>query len=452
MAALDVDLAVVGAGSAGIAAALRAASHGARVALVDPAELGGTCVNLGCVPKKAMWLAADLALAQQTASALCFDGEERTLDWPRFIERRQAYIANIHASYRERLDALGVQVIRARGRLLAPGVLACEGEGPNRIDAAHILLATGGCSRRAPIPGGELGIDSDGFFGLQAPPRELLLVGGGYIAVELAGILSALGSRVRLLVRGQRVLSGFDAELADAAAAHLAEVGVEICFGVEVAAVHRDDGCYRVQLAGGECIERIDELLWAVGRQPNTEGLGLDALSVETDEDGRIVVDRFGRTAHEGLYALGDVAALGPQLTPLAVRAGRALADQLFGGAARAPLLPDLVPTVVFGRPPLGSIGLSEADARDRHGDAVRVHRTRFRPMLSALAGREHRTLMKLVCVGPEERIVGLHVAGIGADEMLQGFAVAMSMGATKADFDATVAIHPTSSEELVLL
>lgn len=451
----DFDLIVLGAGSGGIAAAIRAAEHGARVALLEPGELGGTCVNAGCVPKKAMWLAADLALMQKTATALCFDGEERTLDWPRFIEHRQRYIGNIHASYRQRLEDLGVDVLRTRGRLCGPGLVAC-------LDDAHagwelagrgVLLATGGRSRRAPIPGGKLGIDSDGFFDLACPPQRIVLVGGGYIAVELAGILSALGSQVRMLVRGQRLLEHFDAELADAAAAHLRHVGVDLRFGVEVESVVRAGDGYRLHARGDAGGGDVDELLWAIGRAPNTGGLGLVEAGVRLAADGRIEVDAHGRTVVPGIYAIGDVASLGPQLTPLAVRAGRALSDQLFGGALAGPLLDGPVPTVVFGRPPLGSIGESEAHARERWGEAaVRVYRGRFRPMLAALAGSELRALVKLVCVGEEERVVGLHVAGPGADEMLQGFAVAMRMGATKADFDATVAIHPTAAEELVLL
>lgn len=451
----DFDLIVLGAGSGGIAAAIRAAEHGARVALLEPGELGGTCVNAGCVPKKAMWLAADLALMQKTATALCFNGDERTLDWPRFIEHRQRYIGNIHASYRQRLDDLGIVTLCTRGRVLGAGLVSC-------LDDAHagwelagrmLLIATGGRSRRAPIPGGELGIDSDGFFDLEHPPPAIALVGGGYIAVELAGILSALGSRVRMLVRGQRLLEHFDAELSDVAAAHLKHAGVDLRFGVEVGAVTREGSCYRLQTTEDASGLVVDELLWAIGRTPNTDGLGLEGTGVRLDDDGHIEVDAHGRTAVPGIHAIGDVASLGPHLTPLAVRAGRALSDQLYGGALAGPLLEGPVPTVVFGRPPLGSIGDSEAQARERWGDdAVQVYRGRFRPMLAALAGSELRALVKLVCVGEEQRVVGLHVAGPGADEMLQGFAVAMRMGATKADFDATVAIHPTASEELVLL
>lgn len=451
----EFDLIVLGAGSGGIAAAIRAAEHGARVALLEPHELGGTCVNAGCVPKKAMWLAAELALMQKTATALCFSGDERTLDWPRFIEHRQRYIGNIHASYRQRLDDLGVVTLRTRGRLVGPGLVTC-------LDGAHsgwelagrgVLLATGGRSRRASIPGGELGIDSDGFFDLAQPPPSIVLVGGGYIAVELAGILSALGSRVCMLVRGERLLEHFDLDLSEAAALHLRHVGVDLHFGVEVEGVTRSGACYRLRKRGSAPEGEVDELLWAIGRAPNTEGLGLAGLGVATTTDGRIEVDAHGRTSVPGVFAIGDVASLGPQLTPLAVRAGRALSDQLFGGALAGPLLDGPVPTVVFGRPPLGSIGESEARAKELWGDsAVRVYRGHFRPMLAALAGSELRALVKLVCVGEEERVVGLHVAGPAADEMLQGFAVAMRMGATKADFDATVAIHPTAAEELVLL
>lgn len=450
------DLVVLGAGSGGIAAAVRAAGHGARVALIEPEALGGTCVNRGCVPKKAMWLAADLALAQKTASALCFDGAERALDWSKFIGHRRRYIQGIHDSYRRRLAEAGVAVVAARGRLASASTVECldaAGAVVGVARAGAVLLATGGCSRRADIPGGDLGIDSDGFFDLTAPPPRVVIVGGGYIAVELAGILSALGSRVRMLVRGARVLDGFDHELAEAACAHLGHVGVDLRFGLAVEAVQRGASGYRLALDDGSSMKDVDELLWAIGRVPNTAGLGLSGVGVELTANGRVQVDDFGCSACPGVYAVGDVASVGPALTPVAVRAGRRLADQLFGSAPRAPLLPELVPTVVFGRPPLGSVGLAEATARERFGDAaVTVFRGRYRPMLAALAGSQQRAFVKLVCVGPEQRVVGLHVAGPGADEMLQGFAVAMAMGATKADFDDTVAIHPTAAEELVLL
>ena len=443
------DLVVLGGGSAGIAMAVRSARHGAKVALLEPGALGGTCVNVGCVPKKAMWFAAELAQAQRVAREVGFDVQPGELRWPDFVARRSAYIDGIHASYRRRLAEVGVELVAEPGRFAARDRIVT----PTREFAfARALIATGARSHRdSAIPGGELGICSDGFFALRACPRRVAIVGAGYIAVELAGVLRALGAEVTLFVRGRRLLANFDRELGDALAQAMIAHGVAIEYGQAAARVAREPDGYALAFHGGGAAKGYDELIWAIGRSPVTDRLGLDAIGVALDANGHVAVDEWQDTGVPGVHAVGDVTGR-LALTPVAVAASRRLADRLFGGDAHSRLDYANVPTVVFSHPPLASVGLSEEAARAQHGDGVRIHRARFRPMLSALAHGEERTLMKLVCVGDDERVVGIHVLGAAADEMLQGFAVALKMGARKADFDATVAIHPTSSEELVLL
>jgi len=443
------DLVVLGAGSAGIAMAIRSARHGAKVAVLEPGLLGGTCVNVGCVPKKAMWFAAELAEAQRIAREVGFDLEPGELDWNAFVARRSEYIHGIHASYRRRFAELGIELVAERGRFLAPDRIAT----PSReLHAGHVLVATGARSHRdTSVQGGDLGICSDGFFDLRACPRRIAIVGAGYIAVELAGVLRALGAEVTLFVRGQVLLGGFDHELGAALAQTMAARGIAIEYGRSAARVTREDDGYALAFHDGSLSRGHDELLWAIGRRPATDGLGLESAGVALDAKGYIAVDEWQDTNVPDVHAVGDVTGR-LALTPVAVAASRRLADRVFGGEADSKLDYSNVPTVVFSHPPLASVGLSEEAARGVHGDAVRVHHARFRPMLGALAHSDERTLMKLVCVGEDERVVGMHMLGTGADEILQGFAVALKMGARKADLDATVAIHPTSAEEFVLM
>ena len=445
----DFDLIVLGAGSGGLAAAFRAAQHGARVALLEPGPLGGTCVNVGCVPKKAMWLAAHLADRIDLASRMGFPVGPVAPDWPTYITHRERYIENIHASYRKRIEAAGICTFPARGRLTAPDVVVAEGG--LRLQAPQIVLATGGRPCRPTIPGAELGIDSDGFFDLRAAPKRVAIVGAGYIAVELAGILQALGSCVEVFARGTRLIASFDDELTAMLAENYRQAGVKLHFGYVLAAAESADDRFVLRDINDVQSAPFDALIWATGRQPNTEGLGLEHARVTIDALGYVEVDDFQRTNVEGIHAIGDVTSR-VALTPVAIAAARRLMDRLFGGQPDAKLDYDTVPTVVFAQSPLGQVGLTEARARAQFGDAVRVYRADFRPMLHALADTPQRSLFKLVCVGEEERVVGIHLLGEGADEILQGFAVALKLGARKADLDATVAIHPTSAEELVLM
>ncbi len=442
------DLIVIGAGSGGIAGAIRAARLGARVAVLEPSALGGTCVNVGCVPKKAMWLAAELAEAQTLAAQLGFASKPGTLDWSGYIERREHYIRNIHASYRQRFEGLAITVIPERGRLLGGGRVGTD---TRELGAGNILIATGARPERLTVPGGEFGIDSNGFFDLRAAPRKVAVIGSGYIAVELGGVLRALGSEVSLFVRTDRVLRQFDADIGEALAAAMTRRGVRIEFRHQLDRVSDEGGTYRIHCRSGAEEAGFDCLLWAVGRIPNTAGLGLDAADVRTDARGFIAVDEWQATSAANVFAVGDVTPA-PALTPVAIATARRLMDRLYGGQADRRMDFRDIASVVFSHPPIGAVGLTEAEARAKHGDAVKVYTSRFRPMLGALAGHEERTLMKLICVGEDERVVGIHMIGPACDEILQGFAVAVKLGARKRDLDDTVAIHPTAAEELVLM
>ena len=449
------DLVVLGGGSGGLAGAFRAAKHGARVALLEPGPLGGTCVNVGCVPKKAMWLAAELSQRMDMASRLGFELPPAEFDWREFIVHRQRYIAGIHDSYRKRLDAAGIVHLPCRGRFIDAHTV--ETHQGLRVSAAHVLIATGGKPKRPDIPGAELGLVSDDFFNLCDAPERVAIVGGGYIAVELAGVLQALGSKVEIFVRGSRLLDSFDVELTDELAENLRQHGIHCHFADPVVALEQVDGKrLRVVDRFGQAGEPFDSVIFATGRVPNSNGLGLDGIGVSVDGGGLVVVDALQDTSVSNVHAVGDVSSR-VALTPVAIAAARRLMDRIFGGRPDARLDYENIATVVFSHPPLGMVGLCEAEARKRHGDAVKAYAARFRPMLHALADSPQRSLFKLVCVGegdaPEQqRVVGIHLLGEGADEMLQGFAVALKKGITKRDLDDTMAIHPTSAEEVVLM
>ena len=446
---MDFDLIVIGGGSGGLAAAFRASHYGARVALLSAGELGGTCVNVGCVPKKAMWLAAELSTRIEMAARLGFTLPPPVLDWREFTTHRQRYITNIHASYRQRLDAAGVALMPTHARFIASDTVV-TGDGV-KLQAPQILIATGGRPWRPDLPGAELGIDSDGFFNLCSAPPRVAIVGGGYIAVELAGVLQSLGSRVDLFVRGQQLLDGFDEDLTAQFVEDCLHYGTRICFGAHVTGLVADGERITVRTHEADEYESFDSVIFATGRRPNSGDLGLEHAGVATDAQGHVLVDDRQRTNVDGIHAIGDVTDR-VALTPVAIAAARRLMDRLFGGQPDARLDYDNIPTIVFAHPPLGKIGLTEAEARDRYGDGVRTYSAGFRPMLHALADSPQRSLFKLVCVGDDERVVGIHLLGEGADEILQGFAVALKHGITKRDLDDTVAIHPTSAEEVVLM
>jgi glutathione reductase (NADPH) len=443
------DLIVLGGGSGGLATAQRAAEHGARVALFEPARLGGTCVNVGCVPKKVMWNAAEIGRALAHAADYGFDIAVGGHDWQHLKRGRDAYIERLNGIYRRNLDRKGIEIVTQRGAFASAHEIADErGE---RYAAPHIVIATGGYPKVPAIRGAELGITSDGFFELEARPQRVALVGSGYVSVELGGVFRALGSDVTLFLRYDRVLRDFDALLGDHLMAQMSAAGIEIVTSGVPHAVS-GSGPFELELEDGRRFSDFDTVLWAIGRAPNTATLGLERAGIAPTTLGHVPVDDYQNTAVPGIYAVGDVTGRS-ELTPVAIAAGRRLADRIFGGQPERRLSYDVVPTVVFSHPPIGTVGLSESEALRRHPhEPVYTYTTEFVPMFHALTHEKPLTAMKLVVVGEEERVVGCHLIGPGADEMLQGFAVAITMGARKRDLDDTIAIHPTSAEELVTM
>lgn len=443
------DLIVIGGGSGGLAAAQRAAEHGARVALIEKGRLGGTCVNVGCVPKKVMWNAATLGHALADAREYGFAVDPGAgHDWALLREKRDAYVRRLNDIYERNLAKKNIAVLRGEARLTGPHALAV---GTETLEARHIIIATGGYPRVPDLPGVAHGITSDGFFELASLPPRVAVVGSGYIAIELAGVLAALGAKVSMFARHDSLLRRFDTMLQDSVAAALQSDGVELRWRSVPAAVERTSDGLQLKTQDGVTHGPFDVLIWAIGRKPATAGLGLDAAGVATDAAGFIPTDTFQATSVAGIYAIGDVSGR-DALTPVAIAAGRRLSDRLFGGMAERHLDYSNIPSVVFSHPPIGTCGLSEQQARDLYGDAVQAFTSEFVPLYYGVTSHKPKARVKLVTAGPEQRVLGCHIFGPGADEMLQGFAVAIRMGATKRDFDDTVAIHPTLAEELVTL
>jgi glutathione reductase (NADPH) len=442
------DLLVIGGGSGGLAHAQRAAEYGARAAAIEYGPLGGTCVNVGCVPKKVMWYAAETRHQLEHAADYGFDVNIKGHDWGALKARRDAYVKRLNGIYKNNLDKRGVDFIAGAAGFVDAHTLAV---GDQEYRADRIVIATGGRPMVPDIPGAELGIVSDDFFELEEQPKRVLVAGSGYIAVELSGIFHSLGSDVQMVVRKDGVVRSFDRMLGEQVMEALRGSGVTIDTGVIPASAEKTSDGIVLTSEDGRQFGPVDCLLWAIGRAPNTENLDLVNAGVDTDTRGFIPVDKFQQTNVEHIFALGDVT--GAQaLTPVAIAAGRRLADRLYGGMEGRHLDYRLVPTVMFSHPPMGTVGLTEDEARAEYGDDIKVYSSGFTAMYYALGDRKQRSVMKLITAGAEERVVGCHVIGDGADEMMQGFAVAMRMGATKKDFDDTVAIHPTSAEELVTM
>lgn len=446
----EYDYIVIGGGSGGIASANRAAMHGAKVILFEGKEVGGTCVNVGCVPKKVMWYGAQVAeTLHRYAGEYGFDVTINKFDFATLKANRQAYIDRIHGSYERGFDSNGVERVYEYARFVDPHTVEVAGE---RYTAPHILIATGGHALYPNIPGSEYGITSDGFFELDEVPKRTAVIGAGYIAVEVAGVLNALGSDTHLFVRKDRPLRTFDKDIVDVLVDEMAKSGPTLHTHANATEVVKNtDDSLTISFDNGETIT-VDCLIWAIGRAANTSGFGLEKPGVKLTEKGTIYSDEFENTSVPGIYALGDVTGK-LDLTPVAVKAGRQLSERLFNNKADAKLDYTDVATVVFSHPVIGSVGLTEEKAIAKYGpENIKVYKSSFTPMYTALGDNRQPSTMKLVTLGDDEKIIGLHGIGYGVDEMIQGFSVAIKMGATKADFDNTVAIHPTGSEEFVTM
>ncbi|RUO34177.1 glutathione-disulfide reductase [Aliidiomarina sanyensis] len=445
------DYLSIGAGSGGIASANRAAIRGAKAAVIEAKAVGGTCVNVGCVPKKVMWYGAHIAEAIKYSEAYGFSLDKKGFDWGTLVRNREAYIERIHGAYHRGFQGNGVDFIEGFARFVGPNAVEVNGE---RITADHITIAVGGRPQIPNIPGAEHGIDSDGFFALESQPKKAVVVGAGYIAVEIAGVLHALGTDTHLLVRQDRPLRNFDRDIIDTLTGLMERHGPQLHPFSEVKKVEKEsNGQLTITTMNDETISDVDALIWAIGREPATDKIGLEHAGVHTDEQGYIRTDKYQNTNVEGIYAVGDITGEA-QLTPVAIKAGRLLAERLFNSD-----MPDahmdyrLIPTIVFSHPPIGTLGLTEVEAVETYGEEqVKVYKSGFAAMYNAITPYRELSNFKLVCVGEDEKVVGLHGIGEGMDEILQGFAVAIKMGATKADFDATVALHPTSAEEFVTM
>lgn len=442
------DLLVIGGGSGGLAHAQRAAEYGANAAVVEYGPLGGTCVNVGCVPKKVMWYSAQHAHQLHHAKDYGFDVVVSGHDWGALKSRRDAYVKRLNGIYSSNLDKRGVTHIEGAARFVDANTVEVDGR---NFRADRIVVATGGKPTVPDIPGAELGITSDGFFDLEERPQRVLIAGSGYISVEFAGVFNGLGSEIQVVVRKDGVLRSFDKMLSTELMEAMQKSGIALDTGVIPESVQQTGDGIVLHATDGRSFGPVDTLVWAIGRSPNTEMLDTANAGIHTDDSGFVPTDDYQQTNVGNIFALGDVTGR-EALTPVAIAAGRRLADRLYGGMDGRHLDYHLIPTVIFSHPTVGTVGLTEEEARAEFGDDIKVYTSEFTGMYYALGEDKQRSVMKLITTGPEERVIACHVIGEGADEMLQGFAVAIKMGATKADFDDTVAIHPTSAEELVTM
>jgi len=442
------DLLVIGGGSGGLAHAQRAAEYGVKAAVVEYKPLGGTCVNVGCVPKKVMWYAAHHAHQMHHAKDYGYDVAVNGHDWRALKSNRDAYIRRLNGIYEANLKKREVTHIFGEASFVDADTVSIDGK---LYAADRIVIASGGRPITPNIPGAEHGITSDDFFELEERPERVLIAGSGYVAVELAGVFNGLGSKTKIVVRKDGVLRDFDKMLSTELTAAMVNSGIELETGVIPKSLRRTDAGLVLSAEDGREFGPVDAVLWAIGRAPNTESLAAEKAGVELDKRGFVPTDLLQQTNVENIFALGDVTGRAA-LTPVAIAAGRRLADRLYGGMDGRHLDYRLIPTVIFSHPTIGTVGMTEAEATSEYGDAVKVYSSGFTPMFYALGEDKQRSVMKLITAGDDELVVGLHAIGDGADELLQGFAVAMRMGATKKDFDDTVAIHPTNAEEVVTM
>lgn len=442
------DLIAIGGGSGGVAAARRAAKHGARCAVVEYDRLGGTCVNRGCVPKKVMWYGAHIAHTVRDAAGYGFDIEQKSFDWSALVTDRENYIRRLNGIYEKNLAKENVEYLAGHGSLVDKHTVQV---GDKTYTAARILLAPGGAPIVPDIPGAELGITSDGFFELTAMPKKVAVIGAGYIAVEIAGMMHSLGSDVSLIIRKEHFLREFDDILSGTLTQIMNDEGLNIVNNSNIAELKGDPDNLTITTTDGRDLSGFDCVIWAIGRRPLSADLKPENAGIDVNDKGYIPTDKWQATNVDNIFAIGDVTGR-DQLTPVAIAAGRRLAERLYAGMSDRHLDYENIASVVFSHPPIGAVGLTETQARKKYGDSVKCYSATFTPMYHAFTSHPQKTAMKLVVTGEEEKVIGIHMIGAGVDEMLQGFAVAMKMGATKKDFDDTVAIHPTSSEELVTL
>ncbi|MCP4078237.1 MAG: glutathione-disulfide reductase [Gammaproteobacteria bacterium] len=440
------DLLVIGGGSGGLAVAEKAAEFGKKVAIIENSKLGGTCVNNGCVPKKVMWYAANLAHAVDDASDFGIAVERGEVDWMKLINGRENYITNINNFWDGYVNDLNITRIDGFGHFINNKTVEANGK---HYSAEHIVIATGAAPIVPPVPGAELGITSDGFFQLQQRPERVAVIGGGYIGVELSGVLRALGSEVTIVTLDDRILNLFDPMISDILHREMIKQGIQVHTDFQVTGLSSTESGLTVNSPNGDLLH-FDKVIWAVGRYANTLNLKLGSTDINTQKNGVIDVDEFENTSVDGVYAIGDITGR-PQLTPVAIAAGRRLAERLFNNKPDMKMDYENIPSVVFSHPPIATIGLTEQQTLEKYC-CCSIYQSDFTPMRYALSDHGTTTALKLVCADKDEKVVGIHIIGDSADEMMQGFAVAVKMGATKADFDNTVAIHPGSAEELVTM
>ena len=445
MSSYDYDLFVLGAGSGGVRASRMAAAYGARVAVVEERYLGGTCVNVGCIPKKLFVYAAEFRDHFEDAAGFGWTVGQCSLDWPRLVANKNAEIERLNGIYRALLSNAGAEIIEGRARLLDPHTVAV---GDRRSTAEYILVATGSWPYLPPIPGVEHAISSNEAFYLDRLPERVLVVGGGYIAVEFATIFHGLGVKVTELYRGELFLRGFDSDVRRALAEEMRKRAIDLRFQADVARIERNNGALTATLTAGTRLE-TELILYATGRLPNTRDIGLEAVGVAMNDIGAVTVDAYSRSTVPHIFAIGDCTDR-LNLTPMAIAEGQAVAETLFHDR---PTRPDHtnVATAVFSHPPIGAVGLTEDEARQRY-PAIDVYTSTFRPLKHTLSGRAEQTCMKLVVDRASDRVLGCHMLGPEAGEIIQGFSVAIQCGATKAQFDATIGIHPTAAEEFVTM
>ncbi len=441
----DYDLFTIGAGSGGVRASRMSAAYGARVAVAEERYLGGTCVNVGCIPKKLLVYGSHFGGDFEDAAGFGWTVGERAFDWPSLIRNKDREIARLNSIYRGLLESHGVDLFEARARVLDPHTVEVNGR---KVTAANILVATGGWPTVPNVPGREHAITSNEAFHLAEMPRRVVIVGGGYIAVEFAGIFNGLGAEVTQLYRGPLFMRGFDLDVRTTLADEMRKTGIDLRFDADIAGIERNGGNLRATLKDGQTLE-TDAVMFATGRLPNTRGLGIEETGVELARNGAVVVDERYRTNVPSIWALGDVTDR-VKLTPVALAEAMVFARNLFKGDVGAMHYRN-IPSAVFSQPPVGTVGYTEEAARENCGE-VDIYRADFRPLKHTLSGRDEKTMMKLIVERAGERVVGCHMVGADAGEIIQGMAVAVNCGATKADFDRTVGIHPTAAEEFVTM